>query len=127
MSDPNPQAQGSTPPPGTATPPSAPTAALPPLPGADEAKKWLRLDPGHMAWRQKLVERRLQQERVDERIEFGFRLLNYLLVISGLVAYVWLGKYAIDHHASSKAVPLVSGGGAGLVGAVLAVRNRRNP
>ncbi|MWA01946.1 hypothetical protein F8568_016510 [Actinomadura sp. LD22] len=126
MSEPNPQAQGSTPPPETAAPPTAPTAALPPFPGADEAEKWLRLDPGHLAWRRELVERELRRQRRDEWIEFGFRLLNYLLVVAGLIAYVWLGKYAIDHHASSKAVPLVSGGGAGLVGAVLAVRNRRS-
>jgi hypothetical protein len=102
-------------------------AGLPPFPGADEAEKWLRLDPGHLAWRREPVERGFRQQRLDDWIEFGFRLLNYLLVVAGVTAYVWLGKYAVDRHASPKAVPLVSGGAAGLVGAVLAVRNRRNP
>lgn len=104
-----------------------PMAALPAFPGADEAEKWLRLDPGHLAWRRELAEHELRRQRLVEWLKFGFRLLNYLLLVVVVIAYVWLGKYAIDHHASPKAVPPISGGAAGPLGALLAVCNRRNP
>ncbi|MFE2521103.1 hypothetical protein [Streptomyces mirabilis] len=41
------------------------------------------------------------------------------------MAFVWLGFYAVDHKVSMQVVPMIGGGIAGLAGAVLAVRNRR--
>ncbi|GAA0272583.1 hypothetical protein GCM10010302_07700 [Streptomyces polychromogenes] len=104
-------------------PPSA--GFVPPFPNADEASKWNGIEADHLAWRRRLVERQLRQERLDQWAGYGFRLLEYLIVIGFGLAFVRLGFYAVDHEASSQAVPLISGGIAGLAGAVLAVRNKR--
>ncbi|MFE2879653.1 hypothetical protein ACFXG6_10400 [Streptomyces roseus] len=98
---------------------------VPPFPDADEAVKWNGIEADHLAWRRHLVERRLRQERLDQWMGYGFRLLEYLIVIGFGLAFVWLGVYAVDHEASLQAVPLIGGGVAGLAGAVLAVRNKR--
>ncbi|WP_330328375.1 hypothetical protein OHS33_00600 [Streptomyces sp. NBC_00536] len=100
--------------------------SLPTFPDADEALKWRDIEPDHLAWRRALVERQLRQERLDQWTGYGFRLLEYVMVMGFGVAFVWLGFYAVDHKASTQTVPLIGGGMAALVSAVLAVRNRRN-
>lgn len=105
--------------------PSAGTPAVPGFPGADEARKWQQIDPDHLAWRRDLVERQLRRERLDQWVEYGFRLLQHLIVVGFGAAFVWLGFYAVDHKVSAQIVPMIGGGVAGLAGAVLAVRNRR--
>ncbi|MFI6144471.1 hypothetical protein [Streptomyces sp. NPDC051109] len=107
--------------------PAAPApSAMPSFPHAEEASKWKEIEPDHLAWRRALVERQLRQERLDQWTGYGFRLLEYAIVVGFGVAFVWLGFYAVDHKASGQAAPLIGGGMAGLVSAVLAVRNRRN-
>ncbi|ROR00214.1 hypothetical protein EDE04_6775 [Streptomyces sp. 2132.2] len=105
---------------------AAAASAIPSFPHADEASKWKEIEPDHLAWRRTLVERQLRQERLDQWTGYGFRLLEYAIVVGFGVAFVWLGFYAVDHKASGQAAPLIGGGMAGLVSAVLAVRNRRN-
>jgi hypothetical protein len=48
-----------------------------------------------------------------------------VIVVGFGVAFVWLGLYAVDHKVSMQVVPMIGGGIAGLAGAVLAMRNRR--
>ncbi|WP_327286241.1 MULTISPECIES: hypothetical protein [unclassified Streptomyces] len=102
-----------------------PVGVVPSFPDADEARKWQGIEADHLAWRRQLVERQLRQERLDQWVGYGFRLLEYTIVIGFGLAFAWLGFYSVDHKASLQAVPLVSGGVAGLAGAVLAVRNKR--
>ncbi|MFE2968313.1 hypothetical protein ACFXKC_32455 [Streptomyces sp. NPDC059340] len=99
---------------------------VPSFPSSPEAAQgWMEIEPDHMTWRRGLVERQLRQEQLDQWAGYGFRLLEYMIVVGFGVAFVWLGFYAVDHNASLQAVPLISGGVAGVVGAVLAVRNKR--
>ncbi|WP_030267636.1 hypothetical protein [Streptomyces violens] len=101
------------------------TGIVPAFPAADEAQKWQQIDPNHLAWRRDLVERQLRRERLDQWVGYGFRLLEHVIVVGFGVAFVWLGFYAVDHKVSGQIVPMIGGGVAGLAGAVLAVRNRR--
>ena len=109
-----------------ATPPlGTPAGTVPTFPAADEARKWQEIDPGHLAWRRDLVERQLRRERLDQWVGYGFRLLEHVIVMGFGVAFVWLGFYAVNHEVSAQTAPMIGGGAAGLAGAVLAVRNRR--
>ncbi|WP_158692884.1 hypothetical protein [Streptomyces roseochromogenus] len=108
------------------TPPAGtPAWTVPSFPAADEARKWQEIDPDHLAWRRDLVERQLRRERFDQWVGYGFRLLEHVIVVGFGVAFVWLGFYAVDHKVSMQVVPMIGGGIAGLAGAVLAVRNRK--